>query len=275
MKNIIFLTAAIFSFAVFMISCGGDDSSEKSGFGESCTKTSDCEGDLKCIDLVCVSDSGDTGNTGNTGNTGDTADTGDTGDSGDTGNTTCQPDCSGKECGNDGCGGICGTCNNGYDCTTSGQCVKNNSCAEHTDCDNTMFCYQNECQSPYGKNWKVTLISAEVTEKMPDGTGWDEGFSELPDLFASLFIGDTEIFSTSYVEDSTTATWNEYKDVMFQSSSENITLCVGDYDDISDPETVGCWYIEDKIEYFREQNFIHNDSDSGLVSFKFSFKPAW
>lgn len=110
---------------------------------------------------------------------------------------------------------------------------------------------------------------------MPDGTGWDEGLSELPDLFASLFIGDTEIFSTSYVEDSTTATWNEYKDVMFESSSENITLCVADYDDISDPETVGCWYIDDKIEYFREQNFIHNDSDSGLVSFKFSFKPAW
>ena len=84
MNRILILTA-LFFLAVVMVSGGGDDSSEKSGFGESCTKTSDCEGDLKCIDLVCVSDSGDTGDTGDTD---DTADTGDTGDSGDTGNTS-------------------------------------------------------------------------------------------------------------------------------------------------------------------------------------------
>ncbi|PIN77519.1 hypothetical protein COV15_01875 [Candidatus Woesearchaeota archaeon CG10_big_fil_rev_8_21_14_0_10_34_12] len=36
--------------------------------------------------------------------------------------SSCTPSCSGKECGDDGCGGSCGTCNIGYTCQ-SNQCV--------------------------------------------------------------------------------------------------------------------------------------------------------
>ncbi len=36
---------------------------------------------------------------------------------------SCTPNCSGKACGSDGCGGSCGTCASGYSCNTSGQCV--------------------------------------------------------------------------------------------------------------------------------------------------------
>jgi len=35
----------------------------------------------------------------------------------------CTPDCTGKDCGDDGCGGSCGTCGSGKTCE-SGQCVK-------------------------------------------------------------------------------------------------------------------------------------------------------
>jgi len=35
---------------------------------------------------------------------------------------TCAPDCAGKTCGDDGCGGSCGTCPNGQTCTASGTC---------------------------------------------------------------------------------------------------------------------------------------------------------
>ncbi len=35
--------------------------------------------------------------------------------------TTCTPDCSGKDCGDDGCGGSCGTCDNGT-CNANGIC---------------------------------------------------------------------------------------------------------------------------------------------------------
>jgi len=56
---------------------------------EECTEDDDCIGDE-----VCTSD-----------------------------NTCCEPDCSGKECGNDGCGGTCGTCDSGYSCD-DGSCVE-------------------------------------------------------------------------------------------------------------------------------------------------------
>jgi hypothetical protein len=37
--------------------------------------------------------------------------------------STCTPQCSGKQCGADGCGGSCGTCGSGASCNASGQCV--------------------------------------------------------------------------------------------------------------------------------------------------------
>ena len=39
-----------------------------------------------------------------------------------TGGTGCTPQCSGKQCGSDGCGGSCGTCGSGQSCDSSGQC---------------------------------------------------------------------------------------------------------------------------------------------------------
>ncbi len=35
----------------------------------------------------------------------------------------CTPSCAGMQCGDDGCGGSCGTCPTGYTCSASGQCV--------------------------------------------------------------------------------------------------------------------------------------------------------
>jgi hypothetical protein len=35
----------------------------------------------------------------------------------------CEPDCSGRSCGTDGCGGLCGTCSDGQECTPDGQCM--------------------------------------------------------------------------------------------------------------------------------------------------------
>jgi hypothetical protein len=36
---------------------------------------------------------------------------------------TCNPACSGKQCGDDGCGGSCGSCSSGTSCSASGTCV--------------------------------------------------------------------------------------------------------------------------------------------------------
>jgi hypothetical protein len=42
------------------------------------------------------------------------------------GQCVCVPNCNGKQCGDDGCGGSCGACAEPADCTRSGQC-----CAPH------------------------------------------------------------------------------------------------------------------------------------------------
>ncbi len=46
---------------------------------------------------------------------------------------TCLPDCFGKECGDDGCGGDCGACPAGFACS-DGKCVGQGQCGEILDC---------------------------------------------------------------------------------------------------------------------------------------------
>ncbi|RJO69017.1 MAG: M6 family metalloprotease domain-containing protein [Myxococcales bacterium] len=51
----------------------------------------------------------------------------------------CVPNCSGKECGDDGCGGICGTCDGELACTLAGQCVTA-ECLTDGDCPEGFYC---------------------------------------------------------------------------------------------------------------------------------------
>jgi len=43
--------------------------------------------------------------------------------------TTCTPNCAGKACGDNGCGGSCGTCTTGYTCSAAGQCICTPNCS--------------------------------------------------------------------------------------------------------------------------------------------------
>ncbi len=111
---------------------------------------------------------------------------------------TCDPDCSGKECGSDGCGGSCGSCDSGYSCksgecekkaskekkesTTSTKtkitksgvtktCTSNWSCSAWSECINetqTRTCEDsNNCNSEEGK--PETSQSCEMPETCFDG----------------------------------------------------------------------------------------------------------
>ncbi len=40
----------------------------------------------------------------------------------------CEPQCGGKTCGSDGCGGSCGACNDGEVCSAAGQCIDASQC---------------------------------------------------------------------------------------------------------------------------------------------------
>ncbi|MCP4251380.1 MAG: hypothetical protein GY778_30460, partial [bacterium] len=54
-----------------------------------------------------------------------------------TGPFVCIPDCTGLECGDDGCGGSCGTCEPGESCI-SGLCFI--ACNDDPECDDGLFC---------------------------------------------------------------------------------------------------------------------------------------
>ena len=53
---------------------------------------------------------------------------------------SCHPDCLGKDCGDDGCGGSCGTCPTGKDCTDQGLCADAQcACTTGPCCDGCQF----------------------------------------------------------------------------------------------------------------------------------------
>ena len=56
----------------------------------------------------------------------------------------CVPTCGGKPCGDNGCGGQCGTCGDGLACIGS-QCVKPADCFADTDCDDGDKCTVDSC----------------------------------------------------------------------------------------------------------------------------------
>ncbi|RLD10090.1 MAG: hypothetical protein DRI44_06920, partial [Chlamydiae bacterium] len=57
------------------------------------------------------------------------------------------PDCAGKECGDDGCGGSCGECGNNQSCV-SNVCECNFIDCNSICCDNGQTCYANHCCTP-------------------------------------------------------------------------------------------------------------------------------
>ena len=67
--------------------------------------------------------------------------------------TSCTPNCSGKECGGDGCGGSCGSCGSGESCQ-SGSCVTDSNCGsvdEKGKCEGKTlkYCASGELKSFY------------------------------------------------------------------------------------------------------------------------------
>ena len=69
----------------------------------------------------------------------------------------CVPQCNGKECGDDGCGGTCGTCADGSGCLDTGQCICIPTCEDKAcgddgcgnscgDCGSGEICTNNQCE---------------------------------------------------------------------------------------------------------------------------------
>lgn len=99
----------------------------------------------------------------------------------------CIPDCSGKTCGPDGCGGQCGTCTYGT-CSSQGQCVCTPSCGSNTcggdgcggscgSCSTGQLCHNGTCGCDPVNDTGCTspnecwVLSTEATTCGPPGVG--------------------------------------------------------------------------------------------------------
>ena len=107
------------------------------------------------------------------------------------GTCSCHPHCSGKECGNDGCGGSCGTCPGAYLCSDNGLCLSPDACEEPCkgkecgpdgcagNCGTCIYgsCKNSQCVCTPNCEWKECGPDGcgQLCGKCPEGSmcGWD------------------------------------------------------------------------------------------------------
>jgi hypothetical protein len=73
--------------------------------------------------------------------------------------SSCVPDCTDKECGEDGCGGFCGTCDTGAGCSNY-TCVEGNSPGT---CDSPLNLGNSDTEFVVDTETRLTLITTGDT----------------------------------------------------------------------------------------------------------------
>jgi len=96
---------------------------------------------------------------------------------------TCTPDCTNKECGDDGCGGSCGECDEGYVCNNSGKCEKD------TGPFSNFTLYRNVCEGEGYHLWarwnnKFSFEMEGYVVYRPDNTKMTKSFYDVPGFYA-------------------------------------------------------------------------------------------
>jgi hypothetical protein len=84
------------------------------------------------------------------------------------GRCLCEPACDGRECGDDGCGGSCGACGDGFVCGPDGRCTCPGTACGAACCGTTEVCLSGACCEP---TWRVeTSAALSALARDDDGT---------------------------------------------------------------------------------------------------------
>jgi len=151
----------------------------------------------------------------------------------------CIKDCTGMECGLDPvCGESCGTCPGNLTCN-NGNCI----CSSHDDCDENSICIYEECTIAYGRMYRLTVVSAEVSENDQNGEAWDwpGGMPDPTVCFYKDYVGTPTgptgaEFCTSEKQDTYTPTYNESFETALYGSDK--WLIVAFDEDVTDYELI-------------------------------------
>lgn len=135
----------------------------------------------------------------------------------------CEPSCEGRECGDDGCGGVCVPgCSTGQTCA-AGSCVSA-GCTTCAECGPDEACLSGSCASVWGRLLRITLEGASFPDRTSSGACWDIPGCGPPDpsVVVSTSGRDARIACS---DDTLTPAWSQYVDVLpFRSDSIDFRL---------------------------------------------------
>jgi len=81
-------------------------------------------------------------------------------------------------------------------------------CSSHSDCDDNLICTDDECADPYGRRWRLSVVSAQLSAHDPTGDTWDSGGGD-PDPFVVIKVDDAVVLTTQVKTDTRMATFEE------------------------------------------------------------------
>lgn len=125
-------------------------------------------------------------------------------------------------------------------CTSNGttvSCAVDNTCTAGTNCEvSTDVCVAGTCAAGLGRSYRVTVQSATAPVQNSAGEAWDIG-GGAPDLFFVVFVNGEVVGQSTAVQDTFTATFNSYVDVLVQQGTE-VAIQLMD-EDVSSNDFIG------------------------------------
>lgn len=145
----------------------------------------------------------------------------------------CMLNCSGKECGDDGCGGTCGVCGNLEECSPEGLCVPlacgGVACPEHPQEGRIAYCNPQEyCEyvNPEGSGWDIEIFIPPSSFPMGLSADACPGESSIVEMVCS---SAGPLHSVSFEEgffiDKYEATLGQYNDCLLEGICEELEAC--------------------------------------------------
>ena len=88
---------------------------------------------------------------------------------------TCETECNGAECGDDGCGGVCGICEDDFSCYDGycGNCTGNSDCDDNNECTD-QECTDNQCIFTPNENECDDLDACTDTDTCENSECWGQ-----------------------------------------------------------------------------------------------------